>query len=657
MGHRTLDWYGSPQFGKARQKVEEYLQKNASRQFGLILWGVGNHGGGPSRKDLDDLKNLIAERNDLTIRHSVPEEYFADVCCNGTNPPYHERDLNPWGVGCYTSQIRVKQRHRQLENELFVTEKMAASAAIQGVMNYPKNELNDALLDLLMAEFHDILPGSSIQPVEESALRLMDHGLEIVSRVKARAFFALSQGQPKARNGEIPILAYNPHPFSVKGVFECEFNLPDAVWDKQFSTPIVTLQNVPVPCQTEQELSNVNLDWRKRCVFFAELKPMQITRFDCALKVLPERPAPALKSEGGAISIKTEFLEVSINCNTGFLDRYVVNGVDFVKKNSFQAVVMKDNEDPWGMLQNKFHDVAGKFRIASPKLAAWVAGLDGKELDPVRVIEDGDVRSVVEAIFSFNRSFMIIRYCIPKNSGEIEVQVRVHWNEKDRMLKLCVPVAFRKPKFMGQVAFGRDELPGQDREVVAQKWVAAISDKSALTCINDGVYGSDFWNHTIRFSLLRSPAYAGHPIDGRPIVPQDRYTPRHDQGERFYRFWLQGGQTEERMAHVEREALAHNEKPFLLSFCPSGTGNLPHPGIVLEDDVVVLSAFKQSECGKGYIARFFEPTGTSRRAVFKIPSLGLSSELSFSPFEIKTVFIDPIERVYREVDLLERPVP
>ena len=58
-------------------------------------------------------------------------------------------------------------------------------------------------------------------------MRGMDHGLEILSRLKARAFFALAAGQPVAKDGDIPILVFNPHPWDIDADIACEFNLPD----------------------------------------------------------------------------------------------------------------------------------------------------------------------------------------------------------------------------------------------------------------------------------------------------------------------------------------------------------------------------------------------------------------------------------------------
>ena len=111
----------------------------------------------------------------------------------------------------------------------------------------------------------------------------MQHGLERVGELKARVFFALCGGQKKAAEGEIPILIYNPHPYSVSGIFECEFQLPDQNWQDTFFYPTVSQEGRMIPAQAEKEQSNLNLDWRKRVVFAAELGPAQVNRFDCSL--------------------------------------------------------------------------------------------------------------------------------------------------------------------------------------------------------------------------------------------------------------------------------------------------------------------------------------------------------------------------------------
>ena len=190
--------------GQARARLEKWLAGNADQPLALQLWGIGDHGGGPSKRDLDDLDALIAERRDVRIVHSTPAAYFAELGKMKINLPHREADLNPWAVGCYTSMARVKQGHRRLENELYSAEKMITTAWAQGFVPYPEAELAEAREALAFVEFHDILPGSSIPRGEDGALNTIGHGLEILSRLKAKTFFALAAGERPAREGEVP---------------------------------------------------------------------------------------------------------------------------------------------------------------------------------------------------------------------------------------------------------------------------------------------------------------------------------------------------------------------------------------------------------------------------------------------------------------------
>lgn len=657
LANRASSFYGSA-LGKAREKIENDISNMGDKDRITVLWGVGNHGGGPSRKDLGDLRDLIAQRTDVNIRHSTPEAYFADLAEIKDTLPRHANDINPWAVGCYTSQVRIKQKHRLLENEIYSSEKMAAAASLQGLMKYPADDLKSAQRDLAFCEFHDILPGSSVQSVEDMSIRVLDHGLETISRLKARAFFALASGQPKANKGEIPFLVYNPHPFPVRGVVECEFQLEDAIWTEQFTQATVYANGKPIACQHEKEASNLALDWRKRVAFYAELAPSCMNRFDCKLEVLPSKPKPELTATGDEIRFKSAEVEAVISTKTGLLNSYKINGVEQIGEKAFEPLVMMDNDDPWGMLTHSYGDIVGRFTLMSDEDGTKFSGVTMGTLPSVRVIEDGPVRSVVEAVFEYDHSAICQQYLLPKVGTELEVRTRVHWNEKSRLLKLSVPVPKGNYKYLGQVAYGVQELPSNGDEAVAQKWTAVVSDENntALTCINDGIYASDFSENGLRLTLLRSAGYCAHPINDRPILPQDRYMPRIDQGERLYRFWLNGGEKSNRLAMVDREALVKNEKPYAMSFFPPGLGESPKQLVTLSDDVVQMTVAKLSEDGKDLIVRLFEPTGIERDTVLVFPVCGLEQKITMQPFEIKTFRVNLDAKTIVETDLLEKPV-
>jgi alpha-mannosidase len=657
LARRATDHYNSF-LGKARQRTEEWLDKNSDKEFGVLLWGIGDHGGGPSRLDLEQLRELMAARSEWTIYHAVPEDYFERLAEKSAELPHHEADLNPWAVGCYTSMARIKQKHRALESMYFMTEKMVTSAFYQGMMDYPSDLFREALEDLLFCEFHDILPGSCISEAETTALQRMDHGLEILRRLKAKAFFAHLSGQPPAEEGEFPIFVFNPHPFPVEETIVCEFQPLEPNEDKEkFWLPEIFDENrIPIPFQLEKESCNISVDQRKRVVFRATLKPGQMNRFPCFLKdVVPEQTSYG--PVGREIEVKSKNTRLTIDAESGWVNSYRVSGIDYLRPGAFKALVVEDSPDPWGMLVNSFRKVVGSFALMTKKESARFAGLSLEELDPVRVIEDGPIRTTVEALFKYGRSSLCIRYKIPKQDCALEIEVRVYWNEKDRMLKLSLPTVFLEGGCKGQVAYGVEDFEGKGVELVAQKWVAVYSadNQHALTMINDGTHGFDFADGELRLSLLRSAAYAAHPVGNNiHIVPQDRLEPRIDQGERVFRFWVQGGEASMRILSIGREALAKNESPMVLSCSPPGMGKNTQPGICLDDDAVEVTAIKKAEDTHWLILRLFEPTGEPRLTKITIPGRSLSFEVDLEGFEIKTLGIDLDTDEVFEVDLLEQ---
>lgn len=657
---RATEHYNSA-LGRARAKVEAWLKKNPGAPLGLILWGVGDHGGGASRRDLADLAALAAESQDALIIHSTPDAYVRELAASGRELPVVDRSLNPWAPGCYTSMARVKQAHRRLENELFAAEKMAATAFAQGLMPDPKDELDEAVRDLASAEFHDILPGSSIEAAEEGALRLLGHGREIAARVRAAAFFALAAGEAPAREGEVPVFVYNPHPWEFDALIDFEFEPLEPNTGGGFLLPRISREGNHLAAQSEREASNLCVEWRKRVVFAGRLLPSRLNRFDCRLERVaarPETPAPDGAGAGGDFVFSRPGFELVIGRSSGLIERYRAGEAEVLAPGALRPLVIEDDADCWSMQELSFRKTLGAFTLLSPAECAAFCGLAVSALAPVRVIEAGPVRTVIEALFGYGRSVLVMRYKVPARGSEVEVDLRVRWAEKDRFLKLSLPCRAGEWRLWGQVAYGREELFSDGREAVAQKWLALVSGAAgpALTVVNDGIHGADFDGRELRLSLLRAPAYAADPDAARAMREADRFIPRHDQGERSFRLWLSAGPAEERLEKVEREALERNEAPFVLPFSPPGGGRPAAPGPAVDDPAIVLTALKRSETGRKLVVRLFEPTGRARTSGLELPFAGVRAKLAFAPFQIKTLLIDPRRRSLAETDLLERPL-
>lgn len=652
------DCYGNG-FGQLEGRIRNLIAHFPEADFTLLLWGMGDHGGGASRPDLEAIARLRAEFPQIELQQSTPELYFRQLKQSGNRLPRHCGDLNPWAPGCYTSQIRIKQKYRQLESSYFMTEKMAAAALAQGLIRDPAPELEEALRDLLMAQFHDYLTGTSVQSAEKMGLRILDHGLEIVSRVKARAFFALAKGQEKAEADEIPILVFNPHPYPVEDDFTCEFMLWDQNWSDQFYRPqVFDAEGRPLPTQAEQEESNIPIDWRKRAAFHAVLAPMQMNRFNCKFDLVPGgRPVSPLRGDAEQYIFETPYMKVSINRRNGRIDSYQRNGSSCIAPGAFALRVVQDSCDSWGMTTQSFRNYIGEFTLLDETAGKKYSHIENS-VPSVRVIENGNTRAVVEALFGYEDSKAVVRYILSRHSAAIDLEIRLQWNEKQKMIKLEVPAAFAPAQCIGQVAYGLESLPVDGRENVSQQFVlmralpageTGIRTASgtvqgdlagaAFVMINDCTYGSSVEKNALMVTLLRSPGYTGHPLGpDRPVMPQDRFSPHVDQGEHLFRFRFEGGDAAALLAESGRKAQAFHEAPMALSFFPQGQDGAekPLPGLLLDSrNAVTCTAFYRTDTGN-YLLRLFNPLDTPEAAAIRIPALHIEDTAVVPPYEFIT---------------------
>lgn len=685
--HRS-DTYGSLK-GAAGKAILEWQEKQKELEreplAGCLLWGVGNHGGGPSREDLEEIGRRMKaeEEKDWRLLHSTPEAYFAQRRQRnqeaGITEPRVERDLNSWAVGCYTSQIRIKQKHRELEGELSVTEKMLSQAASKGLLTYPSKELWEARKALMFCQFHDVLPGTSIPTVEEQCLGILHYGLELVRRWKRRAFFALLKGQEAAGEGEYPILVYNPHPYEIEGDFVCEFQLANQNWTQQYALPMITGEGQTLPSQVEKESCNMNLDWRKKLVFHGRLKPSAMNRFSVTIQMQEQEPKSlGLCQDSGMTETAERFvfenenMYAVVNKKTGLLDAYRVAGKEYLKEGSCTLRVMKSDCDPWGMNRHSYREEEGFFTLLSEEEGSIYSGTanerhmgEGKTIPSVRVIESGPVRTVVEAVFGYGQSRACLRYVFSRRASSVELLVRVDWAEKGKFLKLELPTSLVDSDARSETAYGIMEQNQDGEEKVIQRWCGLwehpteeADQAGAFTVVNTGNYGADFKEGVIRMSLLHSAAYSAHPIGERTLLVQDRFLPYMEQGERNFAFLLQAGPGQERSARITRESIEYQEAPMVLQAFPAGIEGQPEEEeaaksvVLCESEGVVLSTWREGTEPDGYLLRLFETQGKDQSALLRFPCQNMEEEIALKPYEVKTLQFKPKEAQLRECGIL-----
>ena len=606
--------------GHAAEKVQKCLEKGK----GLCLWGIGDHGGGPSEIDLRNINAMISE-SEREVVHSTAEAYMADVETDGLKTV--STSLSPCMAGCYTSMARIKQANRRLENKISVTEKMMAYADISDT-----DELKKAKKALAFCQFHDILPGSGIRPVEEEGLRIFSYGEEIADGIASRAFFKLSSGKKKARNGEIPIMAFNPHPYAIEGEFTVEFMLQDQNWNEDEVTiaEVFTEDGTALPTQNEKPYCTFNLDWIQRVCFKGTLAPASVTRFDAKLAVVKKDTLDKKEYPDESICVENNRMKVSISRKTGLIERFKIDGKDLIK-NGGAIEVFRDNEDPWGMTVNSFNDKEGSFTLMNDRDANAFTGYSDENMPNVRVIEDGDVRIKVQAFFEYGRSSAVVEYTLPKKGAYIDVDILMYSNEPNKMIKYRIDTALSGVPY-GETAFGEEELFSDGREAVYHKWCGIRGEDRGVFVLNKGTYGGDFSEKTIRLSLLRTPIYAAHPIEKRTIAPRNRFTEHIDMGERRFSFRIVPD------GDIARQAQYFNEEPRLMSFFPSGEGENTGVAVEIDDPCVIMTSYRKH--GEGYRMTLFNSSSDEREAKIIFPRTEKTLDIRLGKYEIKFVDVE-----------------
>lgn len=620
--YRSPDGYNSP-LGSTAQTIQDKLKCREAEDVTCIMWGVGNHGGGPSDKDLADIAQLLQDGSKYDMLHSTPEAFFAEL-----DPAYTvEKSLYISMPGCYTSSICVKQKHLELENELYLAEIMSAVSSAKGLMTYPKEKLYNCFEDLLNGEFHDVLPGSSIKAGEDNGLMLFQHGLLDATRIKTSAYFALCKEQPAAKEGEYPIVVFNPHPYEITDNVECEFMLADQNWSTTDVSRILVKDGEQlIPYQVIKEESNLNLDWRKRVIFQAKLPSMSLKRYSIYIETVPV--AKPILTDSLIFDNGHKFVE--IDKNTGLLKSYRIDGVEYVK-NGFSLTMFDDNPDPWAMSKDQLKRVGTN---PEPFCLSTAPGGVFSNMNSIQVIEDGDIYLGIEAFFEKENSKARIEYRIYKNNDDVDVNVTLFFNDVNKMIKLAVPVP-NAGRVIGQTAFGTDDLFRDGREMISHRFTAVESGEKFVAVLDKSRYGGHFENGTLYLSLVRGTTYCAHPIEDRRLIPDDRYTKKMDQGEHNYFFRLSVCDEIE----LDRKANEFNRKPYAVNVFPLGDKAEENSFTVsVSNKNISLVTMKKSDKKDGYILRLINNYKASQETDLTVGKA--TQNLVFSRYEVKTFFYD-----------------
>ena len=617
--------------GKAAQRISKFKEENEDAPVGLCLWGVGNHGGGPSRIDIEEIGALMAkyEKEGTTLLHSDTESFVRDI--DTTRLPVVSASLVPAMVGCYTSLSLIKQANRRLESAIATAEKLMCYAEAGG--SKPDwQELKKAKCALAYTQFHDLLPGSCVKPVEEETLRAFGFAEHIAERLTNRAFFSLAAGQKKCEDCKIPVIVANPHPYEIEADVSFEFTMKKQ--NRNFGTwTFAKVYDEPgneCPSQTEKPECTFNMDWVKRVAFRAKLAPASVSRFNCALTVLNESEIPPINERGDLITVDNGRMKISVSRKDGLISEYYVDGKTYIKSSGVLEMY-EDDEDPWGMLSEHRGKAPISFSLASDEVASELRGYKNEVHPNVKIIEDGEVRAIVQAIFTAARSNALVEYILPKHGTGFDVNITLLSADANKLIRYKLETELSGTPY-GEAAFGEEKMNTDGTESVFHKWCGIRANDGEMYVLNNGIYGGKFSESTVELDLLRTPIYACHPIADRQLAPHDRYIPHSDIGERSFSFRIIAGEPAPRAAQL------FNEPPKLLSFFPSGEGIAPSHALSVNPKQILVTSVKKTD--EGYVARLFNSTDAPCAATV-CSDFGTPREQKYKlrPFETRKVLL------------------
>jgi alpha-mannosidase len=647
--------------------IEERLREGVALALKLgrdvpVFWGLGNHGGGATRRDLELIDAFIAREKCVRVVHSTPDRFYEAVKEAAAGAPVVDGDLQRVFTGCYTSLSRVKRRAVAGLGRLVQSEAAAATSSWLAGAEFPGAELREAWKLHIFNDFHDIITGSCVEPGERDALDQYGRAEDVARSVALGAAAALNRGSLDSPALPLTVLNANPSIRRVPVEFECMAD-HRPFWKGQWRMRLFRADGREVTCQEEQPESLLPFNnWRRRISFVDDLPGVGAARYYLkAFEITEEKEEERSRDkERGHALQGADPVDLRLDRLSGLVASLKYEGFgELLAGPLFEPLVVEDMGDSWGAGLGNYRMVLGRFRTAGPPA----------------VIEQGPVRTVARSVLLYRKSRLVLDLVSYPAWPVLEFRLRLTWNEERRRLKLRLPTRLREAGLFCEVPGGAIHRPADGEEHVHGRWLVVEGGSVALGVASSGQHGFDFRDGEVRLSVLRSSAYCherGFDLGTRAFKPGTRTFGTcppwkfADIGVHEFRLLVAAG----------RPAAVRSMMPGLadhLAAPPAVYPHLPYDPrtappveslLSLKPVSVRLLACKRSWDGEALVVRLQEAVGRRSKAVLRVARQGSQERghvpevhvpLVFRPFEIKTLRVER-DGTWREVPLIEETV-
>ena len=458
----------------------------------MFFYGVGDHGGGPTRAQIEWLEAHADGFAGATLVFSHPRAFFDAVAEHVEKLPVVVGELQHHAIGCYSVARRIKVAMRRAEAALAQAEAAAELFPRHGLGDLP-GTLRDAWADVLFNQFHDILAGSSLYRASERAAAVL---LAAESRAEA-ALTAVTRSafRSQAEPGVHKIVVFNPCDAVFDGYIEHK-----AWWDP--SKPQMTLldeQDRELPHQCRPSLSLRNAAW----LLFRLAVPAGGHRI-LRLTEGAGSPRPTQTASDGSVSnvdedgLSNERVRVSFDGQEVRLGGW-----------SVRLDVCEDLTDTWS------HSAGHSF--TGPR----IGGVTWR--DVWRPAETGPLRVAAHRPAEFGSSRLWCRWMLTADEPAPRLRLRVVWSQARQMLRLRLAAPDEIRRRVDLVSGGPHERAIDGREYpLGGGMVLRTGEGRTLAVVAPEVFSVSVRAREVNLLLLRSPLAAHHdpyPAERTPEQP------------------------------------------------------------------------------------------------------------------------------------------
>ncbi|MET8124206.1 glycoside hydrolase family 38 C-terminal domain-containing protein [Streptomyces sp. NPDC005065] len=537
----------------------------------LVPFGWGDGGGGPTREMLEKARRLRDLEGSPRVEIEKPSAFFAAAESEyAEQAPVWSGELYlELHRATYTTQAKTKQGNRRSEHLLRETELWATAAALRSPgYAYPYETLDRVWKTVLLHQFHDILPGSSIAWVHREARDTYEQVRAELADLVADAVTELG-----AADG---LVALNSSPYERSQVIEL---------DAEASAVLPSGAQV-------QPLD----EWRT--AVFARSPGLGAGLLDGS--AVPEREAVASRTADDGFVLDNGLLRVTVDRDGLIAAVRDLDGHREVIAPGHRANLLQlhpDHPNHWDAW-----DIDRHYRRSRTDLT---------DADSVELIEEGPLRTAVRVVRTFGKSRIVQEIRLAAGSRQIDIDTEVDWQESEKVLKAAFPLDVHAERSTSEIQFGHVHRATHDNtgwdaarfEICAHRWLRVAEPGYGIAVLNDSTYGHDVTRTphesglatTVRLTLLRAP----HSPD-----------PETDLGTHRFRYALAPGAE---VTDAVRAGLALNlplraaVAPVVPSLVTTG-----HPAVTVES--VKLAEDRSGDV----IVRLYESAGGRAAATLRV---------------------------------------